>query len=135
MSFERLRPWRFALLYMALIFTLSSFEVAVPGVDRLPLRDKAIHFAEYTVLGWLCMHAAMGSWPRTARRRTFFFAVFVSTLWGLSDEIHQAMVPGRSSELGDLVADFVGSAAGAGMALLFSARSVSQHTRKFTSMD
>jgi len=61
--------------------------------------------------------------------------VFVSTLYGLSDEVHQAMVPGRSSELADVIADFVGSAAGAGIALLFSSQSVSQHTGKFTSTD
>ncbi len=120
---------------MALIFTISSFEVAVPGVDRLPFRDKAIHFVEYGVLGWLCARAAAQSWPSVPIRRTFAFAVFVSTLYGLSDEVHQALVPGRSSELADVVADFVGSIAGAAAALVFSTRSVSQHTGKFTSTD
>ena len=120
---------------MALIFTVSSFEVAVPGVDRLPFRDKALHVGEYAVLGWLCMQAAKASWPREAHWRTFVFAVFVSTLWGLSDEIHQALVPGRSPELGDLLADLVGSTLGAAAALGFSALSVSQRTGKFTSMD
>jgi VanZ family protein len=120
---------------MALIFTVSSFEVAVPGVHRLPFRDKAIHFAEYAVLGWLCLHAARASWPRAPAWRTFAFAVFVSTLWGLSDEIHQALVPGRSSELADVLADFIGSVAGAGAAQMFSARSVSQRTVKFTSRE
>ena len=78
------------------------------------------------------MRAAKGSWPNVAGWRTFAFAVFVSTLWGLSDEIHQALVPGRSSELADLYADFIGSAAGAGVAYVFSARSVRQHTGKLT---
>ena len=135
MLLERLRPWRFALAYMALIFVISSFEVAVPGVHRLPFRDKAIHFVEYGVLGFLCMNAARASWPKEAAWRAFVFAVFVSTIWGLSDEIHQAMVPGRSSELADLVADFIGSLAGAGLAWVFSVQSVRQHTGKFTSMD
>ena len=120
---------------MAVIFTLSSFEVKVPGVQRLPFRDKAIHFVEYGVLGFLCAAAATRSWPSFAKWRTLSFAVFVSTLWGLSDEIHQALVPGRSSELADLFADFVGSIAGAGVWLVFSNRSVSQHTGKFTSAD
>ena len=120
---------------MALIFALSSFEVKVPGVHRLPFRDKAIHFVEYGVLGFLCAQAATHSWPSFPKWRTLLFAVFVSTLWGLSDEIHQALVPGRSSELGDLFADFLGSVAGAGAWLALSHRSVSQHTGKFTSAD
>ena len=120
---------------MALIFVVSSFEVSVPGVQRLPFRDKALHFVEYGVLGWLSARAAASSWPRASAWRTFVFAVFVSTLWGLSDEIHQALVPGRSSELGDVLADFLGSVAGAGAARLFSSRSVSQYTGTFTSID
>ncbi len=120
---------------MALIFAISSFEVSVPGVRHLPFRDKAIHFVEYAVLGWLCAAAASRTWPSASSLRTLLFAVFVSTLWGLSDEIHQALVPGRSSELADLVADFFGSAAGATGQRLFSNGSVRQYTGKFTSMD
>ncbi|MGB5701565.1 MAG: VanZ family protein, partial [Polyangiales bacterium] len=114
---------------------ISSFEVQVPGVQHLPFRDKAIHFVEYAVLGWLCAYAASRSWPSAAVWRTALFAVFVSALWGLSDEIHQALVPGRSSELADVVADLLGSAVGAACWHLFSNRSVRQYTGKFTSMD
>jgi len=120
---------------MALIFLISSFEVAVPGVKHLPFRDKAIHFVEYAVLGWLCARAASRTWPSSRAWRTAVFAVFVSTLWGLSDEIHQALVPGRSSELADVVADLLGSVTGVAAWHLFSYRSVRQYTGKFTSMD
>ena len=121
----RARPWRFALMYMALIFVISSFEVDVPGVEHVPLRDKGIHFVEYAVLGWLCAYAASRTWPSAAAWRTATFAVFVSTLWGLYDEIHQALVPGRSSELADVFADLLGSIIGATVWHLFSNRSVS----------
>lgn len=117
---------------MALIFVISSFEVKVPGVDHLPLRDKGIHFVEYAVLGWLCAAASSRSWSRAATWRTLLFAVFVSVLWGLSDEIHQALVPGRSSELGDLLADLAGSIAGAAAWHLLSNRTVRQSTGKLT---
>lgn len=110
---------------MALIFVISSFEVQVPGVRHIPLRDKAIHFVEYAVLGWLCAAASTRSWPSASAWRTAAFAVFVSVLWGLSDEIHQALVPGRSAELGDVVADLLGSMTGAASWRLFSNRSVS----------
>jgi VanZ family protein len=119
------RPWRFALLYMATIFVISSFEVEVPGLHRFPLRDKGIHFVEYAVLGWLCAAASFRSWPSAAAWRTVGFAIFVSALWGVSDEIHQAFVPGRFSELNDVVADFFGGTAGAVSAYFFSNRTVS----------
>ena len=41
-----------------------------------------------------------------------FVSIFSSTLYGISDEIHQYYVPYRNSELGDVLADFVGSVAG-----------------------
>jgi VanZ family protein len=110
---------------MALIFVISSFEVQVPGVRHIPLRDKGLHFVEYGVLGWLCARAAARSWPTAPAWRTATFAVFVSFLFGLSDEIHQALVPGRSPELGDVIADVVGGAAGALGSRLFSNRTVS----------
>jgi len=119
------RAWRFALLYMALIFLISSFQVHVPGIERIPLRDKGIHFVEYGLLGWLCAAASSRTWPSVSPWRIAAFAVFVSTLWGLSDEIHQAFVPGRCSELADVVADLLGSIAGAAGWFVFSNRTVS----------
>jgi VanZ family protein len=110
---------------MALIFVISSFELEVPGIRHFPLRDKGIHFLEYTVLGWLCAAASSRTWPSASAWRTAAFAVFISALWGLSDEIHQAFVPGRSSEVADVIADLFGSMAGAAASLLLSNRTVS----------
>lgn len=124
MWWERVRPWRFALLYMATIFVISSFEVSVPGLERFPLRDKGIHFVEYAVLGWLCASASFRTWPSVPWWRTVLFAIFVSALWGVSDEIHQAFVPGRFAELNDVTADFFGSTAGALGCYFFSRRTV-----------
>lgn len=124
MWWERVRPWRFALAYMALIFVISSFEVDVPGARYFPLGDKGIHLVEYAVLGWLCAAASSRTWPSAPAWRAAAFAVFVSALWGLSDEIHQAFVPGRFSELSDVVADLCGSAVGVAGRHFFSNRTV-----------
>ncbi len=110
---------------MALIFLVSSVEVHAPALQHFPLRDKGIHFLEYAVLGWLCAAASSRTWPSAASWRTASFAVLVAALWGISDEIHQAFVPGRSPELADAFADALGASAGTVGWHWFSNRSVS----------
>lgn len=110
---------------MGLIFVVSSIELHVPVVRHVPFRDKGIHFIEYGILGWLCAGASSRTWPSASAWRTAGFAVFISLLWGLSDEIHQALVPGRSPELADIVADLAGAIVGATGRQLLSNRSVS----------
>lgn len=105
--------WAPALLYMGLIWTLSSFDLDIP-IERFPLRDKGVHVVEYGVLGFLLAHAAFRTWPRHHVVRTATLAVCITVLWGWLDEIHQAFVPGRSSEALDLLADTVGAFAGTG---------------------
>ena len=106
--------WALALAYMGVIWALSSMsDFGSLSVSRVPFGDKGVHFVEYTVLGFLVAHATRASWPRRHPMRTALFAVFVTAVWGFVDEIHQAMVPGRTSEALDLVADFTGATAGA----------------------
>ena len=110
---------------MLLIFVISSMEVHVPAVRHFPLRDKGIHFIEYAILGWFCAGAAARTWHTSRARRTATFAVFVAAAWGISDEIHQSFVPGRSAEVADAIADMAGAVAGVGAWHLLSDRSVS----------
>ena len=48
----------------------------------------------------------------TNRSFLFILAVSVSTLYGISDEVHQYFVPGRTASLADIVADGIGSLIG-----------------------
>ena len=41
-----------------------------------------------------------------------FFVLALGTSYGALDELHQSLVPGRSAELGDWLADAVGVALG-----------------------
>ncbi|NOY94493.1 MAG: antibiotic resistance protein VanZ [Deltaproteobacteria bacterium] len=105
--------WSPALLFMASIWVLSSMTLVVPLVALFPLRDKGVHFCVYATLSVLVIRAARITWPRRSALRVAAFGAFVTILWGLSDELHQAFVPGRSSELLDLLADALGATAGA----------------------
>ena len=111
----RWRAWWLPCAYMAFIFFLSSFSWDVRVDDTVPFRDKGIHFVEYAVLGFLCANAARRSFPTRAAWRTLLVGAFVAAAWGLGDELHQAFVPGRSPEALDVVADALGSLAGASL--------------------
>ena len=97
--------WRLApFAWMALLFLLSAqpdisdpFEIP----DWLPA-DKMVHAGLYAVLAALFYLAGMGP----------VAAVAVTALYGITDEIHQMFVPGRSPELLDLLADLLGAVAG-----------------------
>lgn len=106
--------WLPAVLYMALIWALSSMSLPDLPLDRVPLRDKGVHFVEYGLLGMLVAHATLRTWPHHAASRTLPLAVLITLSWAVLDEIHQAFVPGRSAEALDLVADTAGALAGAG---------------------
>jgi len=98
---------------MALIFVLSSFPIAVPHIERIPLRDKGIHLVEYAILGALCAHAATRTFPHHSRVRAVMLGAFLAASWGLTDELHQSFVPERTSDAFDLLADSVGATVGA----------------------
>ena len=99
-----------ALGYMALIFWASSGPTTIPFQQNVPHVDKLLHLAAYAVLGvLLCL-------PSHRLTRSIFwsawFAVLAAGLYGLSDEIHQSFVPGRSDDLYDLIADMAGGLIG-----------------------
>lgn len=99
---------------MGLIFAASSRS----DLDPLPgnVLDKIIHFGVYAVLGALTLRALAGGRLETADWRHVALAALLSTLYGASDEWHQAFVPGRTPDLKDVAADALGASAGAAFA-------------------
>lgn len=105
--------WTPALLYMALVFTLSSIPVLAPpgGLDT---GDKIWHVGEYLGLGLLLRRglergrpapSGPGTLPGRLGRAALVIAVGVGT--GVLDENFQGMV-GRQYSVADMVADAVG---------------------------
>lgn len=107
--------WSIVTLYAAFIFYLSTQSNPLPALTAV-VWDKLLHLTEYGGLGfWLTV--ALGSLGRFGRRELFAWTAFLGLLYGASDEFHQSFVPGRDCELGDVVADGLGSALGASVAL------------------
>lgn len=80
--------------------------------------DKLVHLGIYGVLGALLAIAARANFA-WSQLRLWLFAVGAASLYGATDELHQAFVPNRSPDVRDLAADMVGAALGAAVVLCF----------------
>jgi VanZ like family len=94
--------WVAAGLWAASIFVVSSIPSAGSAGD-VELRGALLHVAEFAVLAALLRQAGL-SWR---------WCLLATLLYGLSDELHQAVVPGRDASLPDLLFDAVGALIGA----------------------
>lgn len=92
----------FTLCYAALIFVISSFPMHV-SLERGA--DKTLHVIEYSILGFL----TLGCFKNRNLLPILIFAILISSLYGISDEIHQHFVPGREFSILDIVANSIGS--------------------------
>jgi VanZ family protein len=117
--------WLPAIAYTLLIWWLSSQAFELAFMQRVPLQDKGVHFIEYGALSFFIAHAVTATWPGR-ETATFFTAVVSTVLLGLLDEMHQSFVPGRFSDVMDLVADTIGAVVAAFlyMALTFGYRAL-----------
>jgi VanZ family protein len=103
-----LRRWLPLLAWMGLIFYLS----AQPDLPHPPSGWLSLAFS---VGGHLVVYGVLAVlWMRVLgdRPRSYWLAFLLTMLYALSDEFHQAFVPGRSPDLWDLVSDAVGATAG-----------------------
>ncbi|QUH21536.1 VanZ family protein [Alkaliphilus sp. B6464] len=73
---------------------------------------KNAHFFSYLVLGVLVVTVIRTSGTRGTKGILIAFAICV--IYAISDEIHQAFVPGRGPQIRDVFIDSAGSAAGIG---------------------
>jgi VanZ family protein len=106
---SRVWLWGPVLVMMAIIFTASS----IPNLQHLPgnISDKTGHGIGYAMLGALLLRALAGGRRASVTWRTVLLAVACATAYGVSDEFHQRFVPGRSSDVYDVLADAEGATA------------------------
>lgn len=100
--------WGPAVAQMAVIFGASS----LPDVRGLPggVSDHTAHFVGYAILGGLVVRAlARARWADVTGRSTLR-AWMVSAGYGITDEVHQLFIRGRSGTVDDWIADAVGAA-------------------------
>ena len=94
------------LLFCALIFWLSN-QSKLPTPEWFENEDKLHHFLAYGVMGVLSWRA----WRHLPfKRHTILWLSFgFCSLYGISDEIHQIFVIGRTPSVIDWLADSTGA--------------------------
>ncbi len=110
-----------ALAWAVAITIVSSIPYLSTPNAKFGYVDKIAHFCEYFILGLLTAHAVRGF---RVPLRIFAVSAALASLYGVLDELHQLIVPGRSVEAWDMIADVLG-------AVLASALYVSRYQRRF----
>lgn len=95
-------------LYMAAVWVMSS--MPADAIVELPKWDsivkESLHLVEFGILYVLLFLAALSIKGVSPKLNLLF--ILVSSLYGLSDEIHQYFVPYRSATVIDVVKDVIG---------------------------
>ncbi len=102
--------------YALCILILSS--IPGDGFSKLSIlwtSDKLAHFLEYSVFGFL-LHFS-GLFQNDLRRRVLYIA-FLYLAFPLFDEIYQSIIPGRTTDHLDLLADYAGELTGITISIL-----------------
>ena len=112
------RRWLPPLLWAGVILLGTSLpQEAVPvQTSRI---DKILHFGIYTVLAFLLtrqISVGFRLWQSVA------LAIAFAMAFGALDEWHQPLIPGRSTEFADWVADSIGAVVGASIAAIMEHR-------------
>ena len=103
--------WFPILIYCLLIFIQSSYP-SIKSVPELPYIDKVLHFFAYALLGALFLRAFKTTRIKNKLKLVLILSVLFSSLYGVSDEIHQYFIPYRNADLMDVLADLLGSIMG-----------------------
>ena len=110
--------WLPALVWMGVVFAASAQpqlpEIGEAGSPLDQFAHKAAHIAVFAVLTGLYYRLLGQYLPVPGDLR--LLAVSLAVIYGLGDELHQMLVPGRNGRLVDVAVDAVGC--GAAMLLL-----------------
>lgn len=107
--------WAIMGFYAGLIFLVSSMNIQIgrPGFFYLPYLnhlDKCIHFIVYGLFCTLLCWAISAHLKDNQIPKWIFIAVIVTSLYGITDEVHQLFVPTRTGTAFDWLADTAGAA-------------------------
>lgn len=89
------------------IFYFSSLPQPPFVLTSFQWQDKVLHLAAYFAYG-ITIALAIHVHQSISSKKKMTLIGLIGFLYALSDEYHQSFVPGRTSELGDIIADWIG---------------------------
>lgn len=96
------------LVYAILILIVSS----IPNLKTPQLgfenQDKLYHFIEYSIFSVLLFFTLLNSNKNFLRKNVLLISILIGASFGILDELHQKFIPGRTADILDFTADFVG---------------------------
>jgi len=96
-----------AVIWAVVILSVSSLpKLRAPSLG-IPFSDKIFHGTEYLILAMLTLRSFV--MLRGLNGKTILMVLALCGAFGILDEIHQSFVPGRDCNLGDILADSIGS--------------------------
>jgi VanZ family protein len=104
--------WLPAMMYAGAIFFLSAQshpEDELPTFLIKDINDKVLHAVEFGILVLLCYRAFRWAAGPAVARQAVVLAIVTASVYGLTDEVHQALVPLRDASWQDWLADTVGA--------------------------
>lgn len=101
------------IFWAIVLFIFSSIPYPPQIKLFITFDDKFKHAVVYCIFGFLIARAFYNQTRYSSlKKNLFLFTLLLGTLYGISDEFHQYFVPGRYSEILDVIADSVGTAIG-----------------------
>lgn len=103
-----LTNWILVVGWAAAIFLMSSQPATEePGFWMPPHADKVVHAVIFGILSCLLFTALYKSGASAGA--ALILAIVLTSLYGVTDEWHQSMVAGRTTDIYDWVADTIGA--------------------------
>lgn len=102
-----------AILVAIILFILSSIPYPPPVILNVSYEDLIMHAIVYSAFGFFVARALYNQTGYSRlKENLLLFTFLIGTIYGISDEFHQYFVPGRVSDILDVLADSVGTLIG-----------------------
>ena len=104
--------WVPVVLYAGAIYFLSAQshpEEQLPSFLLEDVSDKVLHAVEYGILALLCYRAFRWAAGSAVAQQAVVLAIVTASVYGITDEAHQLIVPFRESSWQDWLADTIGA--------------------------
>jgi VanZ family protein len=96
------------IVWVVIMLTATSIpDLKLPS-RRFTLADKFLHAGEYCICALLFLFTLQQEGRFSEKRKRILVVVTSCIILGILDEWHQTLIPGRSADVSDLLADITG---------------------------